>query len=210
MSLNRIVVAAALAFSPLAAHATSIVDGSFEAAGAGVSDYCYSAFPAGGNAPCGPGAWGTAAGVIKSGSSAWGGTTTPAGSYYGMLQQNQIISQTVVATSNGALGLSWLDANRTNNGGAHSYTVTVNGDVIGVYTSGFSGFTAKSVTFNGLTGQSYTVAFNGIYGGSDTASFIDNVALAVVPEPATWAMLLAGFGLVGFAMRRRSRTTVAA
>ncbi len=27
---------------------------------------------------------------------------------------------------------------------------------------------------------------------------------AVVPEPATWAMLIAGFGLVGGAMRRRS------
>ncbi|WP_223796681.1 NF038122 family metalloprotease [Sphingomonas nostoxanthinifaciens] len=29
-----------------------------------------------------------------------------------------------------------------------------------------------------------------------------------VPEPATWAMMLGGFGLVGGAMRRRQRTTV--
>jgi hypothetical protein len=28
----------------------------------------------------------------------------------------------------------------------------------------------------------------------------------VVPEPATWAMLITGFGLVGFAMRRRKAT----
>lgn len=27
--------------------------------------------------------------------------------------------------------------------------------------------------------------------------------LAVIPEPATWGMLIAGFGMVGFAMRRR-------
>jgi hypothetical protein len=26
----------------------------------------------------------------------------------------------------------------------------------------------------------------------------------VIPEPGTWAMLIVGFGLVGFAMRRRS------
>lgn len=35
------------------------------------------------------------------------------------------------------------------------------------------------------------------------------IALAdvgAVPEPATWAMMLAGFGMVGFAMRRRSPT----
>lgn len=31
-----------------------------------------------------------------------------------------------------------------------------------------------------------------------------------VPEPATWAMMFAGFGLVGNALRRRTRTTVAA
>jgi hypothetical protein len=31
----------------------------------------------------------------------------------------------------------------------------------------------------------------------------------VVPEPATWAMLIAGFGLVGFAMRRRGQRRIA-
>ncbi|WP_448581295.1 Npun_F0296 family exosortase-dependent surface protein [Thermaurantiacus sp.] len=33
----------------------------------------------------------------------------------------------------------------------------------------------------------------------------DNIAAGVVPEPSTWAMLLAGFGLIGLAMRRRRR-----
>lgn len=32
---------------------------------------------------------------------------------------------------------------------------------------------------------------------------LDNVIIAEVPEPATWAMLVLGFGLVGFATRRR-------
>ena len=31
----------------------------------------------------------------------------------------------------------------------------------------------------------------------------DNIAAAVVPEPGTWAMLIAGFALVGLSMRRR-------
>ena len=34
----------------------------------------------------------------------------------------------------------------------------------------------------------------------------DNIATAAaVPEPATWAMLITGFGLVGMSMRRRNR-----
>jgi choice-of-anchor C domain-containing protein len=35
---------------------------------------------------------------------------------------------------------------------------------------------------------------------------LDNVSAVAVPEPAAWAMMLAGFGLVGGAMRRRERS----
>ncbi len=36
----------------------------------------------------------------------------------------------------------------------------------------------------------------------------DNFAIAAVPEPATWAMLVLGFGLLGGAMRTRTRQAV--
>ncbi len=36
----------------------------------------------------------------------------------------------------------------------------------------------------------------------------DNIATGAVPEPATWAMLIAGFGLVGLSMRRRRSSGV--
>lgn len=38
----------------------------------------------------------------------------------------------------------------------------------------------------------------------------DSIAAAAVPEPQTWVMLVAGFGLVGFAVRRLQIATVAA
>lgn len=48
-------------------------------------------------------------------------------------------------------------------------------------------------------------------GPSDTVgAYIDSIGLvgAPVPEPAAWAMLILGVGLVGGAMRRRRNTTV--
>lgn len=44
---------------------------------------------------------------------------------------------------------------------------------------------------------------NGSYGGN--ATFMP----AAVPEPATWAMMLLGFGAIGFSMRKRRRPTLA-
>jgi len=41
-------------------------------------------------------------------------------------------------------------------------------------------------------------------GTSNAVLFGTQPATPVVPEPATWAMMIAGFGLVGGAMRRRS------
>jgi hypothetical protein len=49
-------------------------------------------------------------------------------------------------------------------------------------------------------------------GGSRWGTYIAGINLfpnaTAVPEPASWAMMIAGFGLVGGAMRRRSATTV--
>lgn len=42
----------------------------------------------------------------------------------------------------------------------------------------------------------------------DDLTFGDVVGVGAVPEPAAWAMMLAGFGLVGSAMRRRSKVAV--
>ncbi|WP_310474313.1 PEPxxWA-CTERM sorting domain-containing protein [Sandarakinorhabdus sp.] len=72
---------------------------------------------------------------------------------------------------------------------------------------------SNTASFFGLTSdrQIRSIAF-GPNGGTTTggAFSIDNLTIGasgVVPEPASWAMLIAGFGLVGAAARRRRAVT---
>lgn len=50
-----------------------------------------------------------------------------------------------------------------------------------------------------------TLTFVNTAGGPNEGVFLDAVSVMAVPEPATWAMLILGFGLVGGALRRRSQ-----
>jgi hypothetical protein len=123
------------------------------------------------------------------------------------VQGATVLSQVFTATESGALQLSWADANRTNYGGLQSYVVSISDGVnmidLGTYGSRFGGFVSRtSDVFTVTSGVQYTLTFTGVFSG-DRTSFIDNVALTSVPEPSTWAMMLAGFGMMGFALRRR-------
>jgi hypothetical protein len=81
---------------------------------------------------------------------------------------------------------------------------------------GFTGWQTASTTFT-ATGTTEILAFlaKGTPDGQPPFSLLDDVSLtehavAAVPEPATWAMFITGFGLVGSAMRRRRRTAAIA
>lgn len=65
--------------------------------------------------------------------------------------------------------------------------------------------------FNGVASVRYTVlaTAGGVNPGLSEITFEGTPTQSVVPEGATWAMLIAGFGLVGAAARRR-RVVVAA
>lgn len=65
---------------------------------------------------------------------------------------------------------------------------------IATFTPG--GITTPGVFESGTTGLAYAIA--GIPGAG----------VGAVPEPATWALMLAGFGLVGVALRRRQAVRV--
>lgn len=59
-----------------------------------------------------------------------------------------------------------------------------------------AGSTGQRILFRSLSNTEY-------------GPILDNVAIAEVPEPATWSLLILGFGLIGYAARRRV-TTVSA
>ena len=74
---------------------------------------------------------------------------------------------------------------------------------IGTYTSALGAFVVRaSAPVLIPDGSTYTLRYCGL-SATDRTSFIDNIALAVAPEASTWAMLLAGFGMIGFATRCR-------
>lgn len=64
----------------------------------------------------------------------------------------------------------------------------------------------KQFTYNfKASGTTATLSFKS-FGSSPYGPALDNVSVAAVPEPATWAMMLLGFGLIGGIMRRRGKT----
>ena len=54
-------------------------------------------------------------------------------------------------------------------------------------------------------GSTMYVGFTGATGGTDADQRITSFSVSAVPEPETYAMMLAGLGLVGFAARRRKQ-----
>lgn len=77
-------------------------------------------------------------------------------------------------------------------------------------TNGAATWETKGWAFN-LAAGSYTLALHGIGAGNAWDVMIDDVRLDVtasaVPEPASWAMMISGFAMIGYAMRGRYNRT---
>ncbi|QYE33639.1 PEPxxWA-CTERM sorting domain-containing protein (plasmid) [Polymorphobacter megasporae] len=63
-----------------------------------------------------------------------------------------------------------------------------------------------ATTFNGPLGAGTYSLW--LYDGDEGASYSFNAVTAAVPEPATWAMMIIGFGVVGLGMRHRSTRSI--
>jgi len=80
-----------------------------------------------------------------------------------------------------------------------SYSISQGEQKFGSYSGGLS------VAQTMLTAGTYTLQINGIADGTHGGTYGLDLALATpVPEASTYATLLAGLGLIGFATRRRN------
>jgi hypothetical protein len=85
--------------------------------------------------------------------------------------------------------------------------VTFNGGTVGSVTGGV-GWQAFNGVFTG-TGSPNIFALSETFGGNNGGVFLDNISISAVPEPSTWAMLLLGFGAIGWTMRSNRRRLIA-
>ncbi len=217
-------IAGGMALVPAAATAAVLNDGGFEAqAAASGRDYCYFFATAGGRGPCASGAWTgeNGGGLQIETNQPWPGVPSPDGNYYGFVQGLGSLSQTFSVAASGNYLFSWLDAGRPLNGssqGNQTYAVTLTDLTTSAVTNLFGGattngspWTARSSGALLSTGTQYRLTFTGQAISGDQTAFIDAVSVAAVPEPATWMMMMAGFGVAAFALRRRpAMRTVAA
>ena len=115
--------------------------------------------------------------------------------------------------------------------GANTYNYTINLQSVGIDTTngiGYTPFTAlggvitlgsRGVLSTYLStaslagtkslaaGETFGVIvdYNGVYYGDSTGV---DFSVSAVPEPATWAMMIAGFGMIGFGLRSRRKQAV--
>jgi hypothetical protein len=82
--------------------------------------------------------------------------------------------------------------------GSSSFSLYLLGNTVNTVLGYGSTLTSLTLSFNSTGGSPYSVA----------ATLAVPPSAPSVPEPATWAMTLIGFGAMGAALRRRPRTSV--
>lgn len=160
--------------------------------------------------------WSFHGGAGVAGSYAW--LTAYDGSRFGLLQlgdptdpfgaNGTYFSQSFSLAADSNVDLGFALALRPGYNAGQKVAVAVDGNIVDTLAATSTTWTFKSLSLGSLSAGAHTLGFAGLadyasYG--DTTAFIDAVRLnaAPVPEAETYALMLAGLGLVGFATRRR-------
>lgn len=90
-----------------------------------------------------------------------------------------------------------------NDGSSQSFVIPNAGTSSSVGALTFFGFTDVGASISGITINAGNAQTGADFLGVDDVRFATK-ATGAVPEPGTWAMLMLGFGMTGFALRRRA------
>lgn len=194
MNLKFVLAAGAmLAASP--AMAASVVDGSFETPV--VQSVSYGV---GGPVVLSPGAG------FEPNGGAFGYAAAPDGNQVLHLQGTSTATLSLIDLVAGqSYAISFLASARPGYNNL-PVDVSVDGASLGQISPTVTSFVAYTGFRFVAAGSTGSLTFTGVPAdGSDTNTAIDFVTIAAVPEPATWALMIGGFGLVGGAMRRRTK-----
>jgi hypothetical protein len=147
----------------------------------------------------------------------FGFTKAPDGTQVGFLQGFNGANASITFDISGLVGgsiytLSFLAAQRPNYL-VNPLQITFDGLSLGTFaplSTSFESFTTPGFAATGTTGTLSFIGSGGPPGGfASNEVGIDGLSIAqinsAVPEPATWAMMIGGFGMVGGAMRSARR-----
>ena len=123
----------------------------------------------------------------------------------GSTNQAGILSTSLNLTANTTYTASfWLSGNQRN-AAADSVDVKFGTSTLALpeIPSG-SPWQMYSIDFKPTVSGSFALSFHN-QGGDNIGVLLDNVSVTAVPEPETYAMMLAGLGLLGFMAKRRKQ-----
>ena len=208
----------ALAAASPASAATVFV--SFEQAtlSGGGAAYAYITQPFGGspNVPVGfgtiPGVTFSGASGVQANGSAFGFANATDGTKTAFIQSYNGVGGSISVDLSGLTPLqryfvSFDAARRAYSdptGASNPFSVTVGG-VTTLFDTTSTAFTPFAFSF--IAQGNDVLKFDGSTLGNDATVGLDSITVAV-PEPATWMMMIAGFGMIGFGLRSRSKPTV--
>ncbi len=214
---SRLIVSATLLASPALVSAAAFTNGSFEAVTGGLNP-ANGTFTTAGTGSTAITGWIVTDGNVDIVNTTFFSPDFVASNGVNSIDLNGDRPGTIAQTFSTMAGQDYhvsFDLNSNSYGGDPLKSVGVSaGEVSNVFNydsavlhhAGAGGpWVSHSFNFTAL-GSLSTLTFKSLTSGCCWGAELDNVVVssAVVPEPASWALMLTGFGLVGAAMRRRS------